>query len=412
MMRTLYSLIMRMYSGLVNVAAVFGNKKAALWRDGRKKQWEHLKSDNHDDKWIWFHVSSLGEFEQGLPLIERLKENYPHFKILLTFFSPSGYEVKKKFQLADKVAYLPVDTLKNARKLVANFNIKAAFFVKYEFWFNYIKVLKDNDIPLYYISVILRPGQYFFRPWGKWFRNQLRKVEYYFVQNEETAGLLKNIGIDNVTVTGDTRFDRVYSIAQKAQRYVDIESFIGNRKCIIAGSSWPSDERYLCPFIEKLPPDYCFIMVPHDISDSHIKQIETQLDDYQLYTKLNPEIKSKVLVINAIGMLSKIYRYARFAYIGGGFYEGIHNTQEAIVFGVPVVFGSKYRAFKEAVDLVGLKGAFTIENQRQLDEIFNRLIEDEDFYKHASDICNDYVRKNIGATDMIMKSLQQKLNDC
>ncbi|MDO5342940.1 MAG: glycosyltransferase N-terminal domain-containing protein [Bacteroidia bacterium] len=406
-MRVFYSLIVKTYSGLIHVAAAFGNKKAKLWRDGRKNQWDTLKQDNPDDQWVWMHVSSLGEFEQGLPVIERLKENYPQYKILLTFFSPSGYEVKKNFPLADKIAYMPTDTIDNARRLVANFNLKAAFFVKYEFWFNYIKVLKDNNIPLFYISVILRPSQYFFKPWGRWFRNRLREVKYYFAQNEETANLLNSIGIENVTVTGDTRFDRVYSIAQKAQRYPDVEKFIGSRKCIIAGSSWPSDERLLCPFIEKMPDDYCFIMVPHDISDSHVRQIESQLKDYQLYTKLNPGVKSKVLVINTIGMLSKIYRYARFAYIGAGFYDGIHNIQEAIVFGVPVVFGPKYHDFEEAVDLVRLKGAFVINNQNELDNVFDRFIADESFYKDASKVCNDYVAKKIGATDMIMNVLEE-----
>lgn len=408
-MEILYSLIVRAYSGLIRLAAAFGNKKAILWCEGRKNQWETLKPENIEDQWIWMHVSSLGEFEQGLPVIERMKEKYPQYKILLTFFSPSGYEVKKDFPLADKVAYMPIDTKGNAKRLVENFNMKAAFFVKYEFWFNYFKVLQDNDIPLFYISTILRPGQYFFKPWGSWFRSQLRNVKYYFAQNEETADLLNSIGIDNVTVTGDTRFDRVFSIAQKAQRFPDVEKFIGDRKCIIAGSSWPSDERLLYPFIEKMPDDYCFIMVPHDISDTHVQQIESQLKDYQLYTKLNPDVKSKVLVINTIGMLSKIYRYARFAYIGAGFYDGIHNIQEAIVFGVPVVFGPKYHDFEEAVDLVELKGAFVINNQNELDKIFDKFISDENFYQDASNVCNDYVSKKIGATDMIMRVLESEI---
>ncbi|MCQ2318758.1 MAG: 3-deoxy-D-manno-octulosonic acid transferase [Bacteroidales bacterium] len=408
-MRVFYSLIIRIYSGLILVAAAFGNKKAKLWRDGRRNQWDTLKQDNPDEQWIWMHVSSLGEFEQGLPVIERLKENYPKYKILLTFFSPSGYEVKKDFPLADKVAYMPADTNGNAQRLVANFNLKAAFFVKYEFWFNYIKVLKDNNIPLFYISVLLRPKQYFFMPWGRWFRDRLRDVKYYFAQNVETAGLLNTIGINNVTVTGDTRFDRVYSIAQNAPRYPEVERFINGRKCIIAGSTWPSDERLLYPFIKNMPDDYCFIMVPHDISEQHIKQIESELHDYQLYTELNHEVKSKVLVVNTIGMLSKLYQYARFAYIGAGFYDGIHNIQEAVVYGVPVVFGPKYHDYVEAVELVELKGAFVINNQNELDNVFNRFIADEGFYKEASKVCNNYVAKKVGATDMIMKVLETEI---
>ena len=405
-MRFIYTFFILCYGGLIYVAKFFGNKKAAAWCHGHKNQWEHLKSDNPDDKWLWMHVASLGEFEQGLPIIEELKKRYPNYKLLLTFFSPSGYEIKKDFPLADKVAYLPLDTVKNARRLIRSFKFKAVFFVKYEFWFNYIKVLKDHSIPLFYISALLRPHQYFFQPWGVWFKNHFRKVKYFFTQNNETANLLSKMGLDNVTVAGDTRFDRVYEIAQQAQRFPDIEEFIGNRKCIIAGSSWPSDESKLYNFIEHMPKDYCFIMVPHDISDSHVKQIQSHLNDYQLYTDFNPKNQCKTLVINKIGILSKIYRYARFAYIGAGFYDGIHNIQEAIVFDVPVVFGPKYHEFEEAVDLVKLKGAFVINNQRELETMFYKLINDDAYYEKASDICHKYVAGKIGATEKTMKVLE------
>lgn len=409
-MRLFYTFFIRCYAFLIHLAAFLGNKKAVLWRDGRRNQWNKLKSPNPDDKWFWMHVSSLGEFEQGLPIIEALKKNYPQYKLLLTFFSPSGYEVKKDFPLADMVAYMPLDTLNNARHLVKNFKFKAVFFVKYEFWFNHIKVLKDRHIPLFYISTVLRPKQYFFRPWGRWFRNHFYKVKYFFTQNNETANLLYKMGIDDLTVAGDTRFDRVYEIAQQAQRFPDIEEFIGKRKCIIAGSSWPSDERILYNFIENMPLDYCFIMVPHDISESHIKQIESHLNDYQLYTNLDPNKKTKTLVINKIGILSKIYRYAQFAYIGAGFYDGIHNIQEAIVFDVPVVFGPKYHEFEEAVDLVKLKGAFAINNQRELEDVFYRFINDEAFYEKSSKICHDYVARKIGATEKTMRVLEGFFN--
>ena len=209
-MNLLYSIAIRSYSGAIAIASLFGNKKAQLWWKGRKKQWENLKSVNKDDEWIWFHVSSLGEFEQGLPVIEKIKQNFPKYKILLTFFSPSGFEPRKNFQLADKVAYMPSDTMSNAKKLIKNFNIKAAFFVKYDFWFNYIKVLKNNNIPLYYISALLHKDHYFFKPYSFWFRKQLKNVTHYFVQNDETAQLLNSININDVTITGDTRFDRVF----------------------------------------------------------------------------------------------------------------------------------------------------------------------------------------------------------
>ena len=394
---------MRSYSGMVAMASLFGNDKARLWWKGRERQWEKLSSENKDDEWIWVHVSSLGEFEQGLPVIERLKEKYPHYKILLTFFSPSGYEPRKNFPLADIVAYMPSDTLNNARRLVRNFNIKAAFFVKYDFWFNYMKVLKKNNIPLYYISALLHPSHYFFKFYSSWFRKQLKNVSHYFVQNEETASLLKSIGIDDATVTGDTRFDRVFEIARQSQ------SFIDGRHCIIAGSSWPSDEKFLIPYLNKLPDNYCLVIAPHDISASHINQITSQLDDYQLYTELDAEKKSKVLVINTIGILKKIYKYARFAYVGGGFMSSIHNTQEALVFDCPVVVGPKYRKFVEAVDLVESGGMFSVSDQQEFNAVFDRLINDEDYYNKASGICHDYVQLSIGATNKIMEYLESRL---
>lgn len=408
-MRLLYSLAIRCYSGMISLVSLFGNKKAQLWSKGRERQWDRLKSDNADDKWIWFHVSSLGEFEQGLPLMESIKRNYPEYKLLLTFFSPSGYEPRKNFQLADMVAYMPSDTLVNAKRLVRNFNIKAAFFVKYDFWFNYMKVLNDNDIPLYYISALLHQNHYFFKFYASWFRRQLRYVRHYFVQNEETAKLLKSIGVDDVTITGDTRFDRVYDIARQSLSFPEIEKFVNGRKCIIAGSSWPTDERFLIPFLRKMPDDYCMIIAPHDVSDSHINQITSQLDNYRLYSDIQQPMvndqQPQVLVINTIGILKKIYKYARFVYVGGGFMSSIHNTQEALVFGCPVVIGPKYHKFVEAVDLVKLGGMFSVNNQQELNDIFERLMNDEAFYDKASDICQDYVRLSIGATNKIVDCL-------
>ena len=408
-MRLLYSIAIRTYSGLISLASSLGNKKARLWTKGRVGQWNRLKSDDPDSEWIWFHVSSLGEFEQGLPLIENVKSRFPKYKLLLTFFSPSGYEPRKNFQLADKVAYMPSDTIANAKRLVGNFNIKAAFFVKYDFWFNYMKVLSDNNIPLYYISALLHKNHYFFKFYSSWFRKQLKNVRHYFVQNDETAELLKSIGIDNVTVTGDTRFDRVYDIARQSQSFPEIEKFIGDRHCIIAGSSWPADEKFLIPFSKNMPDNYCIIMAPHDISDSHINQIKAQLDDYQLYTQFDAAKQNKVLLIDTIGILKKIYKYARFAYVGGGFMSSIHNTQEALVFGCPVVIGPKYHRFVEAVDLVQTGGMFSVNNQQEFNDIFRRLINDEPFYRQASDICNNYVQLSVGATDKIISRLKSEL---
>ena len=419
-MNFFYSLAIRLYSGLVAVASLFGNKKAQQWWKGRNKQWENLVSENKEDEWLWMHVSSLGEFEQGLPVIESLKKNFPKYKILLTFFSPSGYEPRKNFPLADKVAYMPSDTLQNAKKMVRNFNIKAAFIVKYDFWFNYMKVLKKNDIPLYYISALLHPDHYFFKFYSTWFRKQLLNVSHYFVQNDETAKLLKSIGIENATVTGDTRFDRVYDIAKQSKSFPEIEEFIAGRHCIIAGSSWPSDEKFIIPFSKKMPDDYSLIIAPHDVSESHIKQITSQLDSYVLYSQLTLPISQqlsnlvaqqhkKVLVVDTIGILKQIYKYARFAYVGGGFMSSIHNTQEALVFGCPVVVGPKYTKFVEAVDLVRDGGMFSVENQQEFDDIFEQLMNDDNFYNKASGICQDYIQLSIGATSKIMKRLNDEL---
>ncbi len=336
-------------------------------------------------------------------MIEALKKHYPHLKVSLTFFSPSGYEIRKNYPLADEVLYLPIDTPKNARRWVKRHHFVAAFFIKYEFWFNYMQALHEAKIPLYYISLIFRPNQYFFRWYGGWFRKQLQNVTHFFVQDETTQNLLKDF--DNVTLCGDTRFDRVADIAKQAKRFPEIEAFIDGRKCIIAGSSWPPDEKLLIPFLERLPEDYCMILAPHDISEKHLQQITERLDNYQLYTGLNPEKHGKILVLNTIGILSQLYQYARFVYIGGGFGANIHNIQEPVTFGCPVVFGPKHKSFKEAVDLVGLKGAFSISSQEELNRIFDQLINDEAFYRQASETCKSYLGSQLGATEVILKKI-------
>ena len=408
-MRFLYTLAIQIYEFGVKMAALFGNQKAKLWVDGRRSLPENQPNDGD---WIWFHASSLGEFEQGRPVIEALKSQYPQYKILLSFFSPSGYEIRKNYPYADEVVYLPSDTPKNAHLWLKRHHFVAAFFIKYEFWFNYMKALKDNGIPLFYISLILKSNQYFFQWYGGWFRKQLQSVTHFFVQDERTAKLLHSIGLDNSTVCGDTRFDRVAAIARQVKPFPEIEKFINGRKCIIAGSSWQPDEKLLAECIKRLPHDYCFIMAPHDISDSHIAQIKNLLEsDYQLYTEFDADKESKVLVLNTIGILSQLYQYARFVYIGGGFGVNIHNIQEPVTFGCPVIFGPKYKSFKEAVDLVGLGGAFSISKQVGLNYIFGRLLNDEAFYQHASKVCKDYVLSQIGATSAIMKGFSQLFFD-
>lgn len=392
-MRGLYTFGIRAYAAAVRVAAWFGNAKAKRWVEGRRQP---LPQATDDHAWVWFHAASLGEFEQGRPLIEALKQQHPQLKVSLTFFSPSGYEVRKDYPLADEVLYLPVDTPKNAQMWVNRHRFVAAFFIKYEFWFNYMKALADNGIPLYYISLILKPNQYFFQWYGKWFRKQLRHVTHFFVQDDTTLRLLREIGFGNATLCGDTRFDRVAAIARTAKRFPEIEKFINGRKCIIAGSTWSPDEKLLIPCLDRLPEDYCMIIAPHDISAKHLKQIREALKE------IDPK---KVYLIDTVGMLSQLYQYARFAYIGGGFGVNIHNIQEPVTFGCPVVFGPKHKSFKEAVDLIELGGAFTINDQSELNRIFDRLVNDEASYRHASETCRNYLESQLGATDLIMKEI-------
>ncbi len=408
-MLILFTIGVLLYSLVVRLAALLGNAKAKQWIEGRKKQESLNLSKGPTEQWIWFHAASLGEFEQGRPVIEALKKAYPQYKILLSFFSPSGYEIRKDYPLADEVLYLPSDTPRHAAEWLQRHHFVAAFFIKYEFWFNYMRALKKAGIPLFYISLILKPDSYFFRWYGSWFRKQLHNVTHFFVQDETTAQLLQSYGMDNVTVCGDTRFDRVAAIAKQARPFPEIERFIHGRKCIIAGSTWPPDERLLLSFLPKLPADYCLIIAPHDISESHVAQIKAMFPEAQCYSELDVEQPSRILIVNTIGMLSQLYQYARFVYIGGGFGVNIHNIQEPVTFGCPVVFGPKYESFKEAVDLVQLQGAFSVKNATELEAVFTRLVTDNEFYEKASTTCRNYLESQVGATEIILKGFKNAL---
>ena len=422
-MSVLYTIGILLYALGVKIAALFGNAKAMQWVKGRKHQLAEPVAQpvaQPTDAWIWFHAASLGEFEQGRPVIEALKKECPQYKILLSFFSPSGYEIRKDYPLADEVLYLPSDTPGHAARWVQRHHFVAAFFIKYEFWFNYMQALKDAGIPLFYISLILKPDSYFFRWYGTWFFRQLKNVTHFFVQDDTTAQLLQSNGLTNVTVCGDTRFDRVAAIAQQVKHFPEVEQFIGGRQCIIAGSTWPPDEKLLVDFYQKMPEEYCLIIAPHDISESHVAQINALFPDNQLYTELGADQPSRslslskgrlsrILIINTIGILSQLYQYARFVYIGGGFGVNIHNIQEPVTFGCPVVFGPKYKSFKEAVDLVGLEGAYSIENAEALESIFGRLMQDETFYAKASETCRNYLNSQVGATENIIKGFKKAL---
>ncbi len=421
-MRRIYTLGIRLYALGVRIASIFGNAKAKLWVAGRKNQGSLslskgptpnepvLRQAQEPDSWIWFHAASLGEFEQGRPVIEALKKEFPQYKVLLSFFSPSGYEIRKDYPLADEVLYLPTDTPRHARQWVQRHRFVAAFFIKYEFWFNYMQALKEAGVPLFYISLILKPDAFFFRSYGTWFRRQLATVSHFFVQDETTAQLLRDHGMTEVTVCGDTRFDRVAAIARQARPFPEVERFVGGRKCIIAGSTWPPDEQLLAAFLPQLPDDYCLIVAPHDVSTAHVAKIKAAFPDSQCYSELDSEKQSKILVVNTIGILSQLYQYASFVYIGGGFGANIHNIQEPVTFGCPVVFGPKYKTFKEAVDLVALQGAFSIGSQEELDAVFHRLIHDEAFRRQASAICLDYLKSQVGATEVILEGFKKALS--
>ena len=421
-MLILFTIGVILYSLGVRVAALLGNAKAKQWVEGRRKQKPvdrlkslfHRRKDTEPDErtteqWVWFHAASLGEFEQGRPVIEAMKKEFPQYKILLSFFSPSGYEVRKDYPLADEIVYLPTDTPHHAAQWVQSRHFVAAVFIKYEFWFNYMQALKKAGIPLFYISLILKPDSYFFRWYGDWFLKQLHNVTYFFVQDETTAELLKTNGLDNVTVCGDTRFDRVAAIARQAKPFPDIERFIHGRQCIIAGSTWPPDEKLLDQFLPQLPDDYCLIIAPHDISESHVAQIKAMFPESQCYTELDLEKPSRILIVNTIGILSQLYQYARFVYIGGGFGVNIHNIQEPVTFGCPVVFGPKYESFKEAVDLVALQGAFSVDDAEGLEAVFQRLMTDDGFYKKASETCKNYLNSQVGATEIILNDFKKIL---
>ncbi|MBG0783129.1 MAG: 3-deoxy-D-manno-octulosonic acid transferase [Bacteroidales bacterium] len=408
-MRWLYTIFIRFY-GLAARFVAFCSAKAKAFVQGRRNF--PVPPVQDEKPWFWFHAASLGEFEQGRPVIEEVRARFPEIKILLSFFSPSGYEIRKDYELADQVIYMPLDTVANARKLLKNYQIKAAFFIKYEFWFNHLKVLQHKGIPVFYFSVRFRDNQHFFKPYGFWFRKHLNYVEHFFVQDEHSAELLKSIGINQYSIAGDTRFDRVAKIAAKADPIPEIEQFIGGRKCIIAGSTWPPDEVFLVEMLSEMPDDYCLIFAPHDVSESHIAQLKNRLNvSSGLFSKKQFDPANKVLIIDQIGLLSRTYRYARFAYIGGGFGKAIHNIQEAVTFGCPVIFGPKHEQFTEAVDLLGLGGAFSVNNAQDLKTRFDQLIHDEAFYLQASAVCKDYVHKQLGATSKIMSFLDNRFEE-
>jgi len=405
-MKILYSIGIYIYGAFIFIASLF-NEKARLLRAGQQNALKLLKERvDPNGCYVWFHAASLGEFEQGRPVIEQLKRDQPITKILLTFFSPSGYEVRKNYTGADIVSYLPLDTPGNARSFVNMVKPSKVIFIKYEFWPNYLRALKDTNVPVFSISAIFRPEQVFFKGYGKWYLGLLRTFSHIFVQDKVSLDLLEKHQINNASVCGDTRFDRVYDLFRQAKQLPLIEEFVKNApEVIVAGSTWPKDEKLLVSYL-KQHPDVKLVLVPHEVHASHISGISGLLDGrFVRYSEATSDnVKTtNCLVVDVIGVLSSIYRYANVAYIGGGFGVGIHNTLEAAVYGIPVVFGPNHLKFREARELIAIGGAFSVSDYVSLEAQFDRLLKD----KEAGKIAGEYVKQKTGATSQICKIIAQ-----
>ena len=410
-MRLLYNIILAFYFAGIKIIAPF-HSKARQWVSGRKNLFQQLKKNwNPHQKSIWIHCASLGEFEQGRPVIEQLKKEMPEFKILLTFYSPSGFEIRKQFPLANFVCYMPEDNFKNAQQFLKLVQPDLAIFVKYEFWYYHLKALQQNQIPTLLISARFRPDQPFFKWYGGLHREMLHCFNHIFVQNEASVELLNNSGYHNVTIVGDTRVDRVLNIAENAPAFELISNFVGKSPVLIAGSTWPVDERFLIDFIKnKADKNWKFIIAPHNIEEKFIIDIETRLGvlcikySKAAHANLN---QPKVMIIDNIGMLSSIYQYGKIAYIGGGFGKGIHNILEPIAFGLPIIFGPNYQKFTEAITLVKQGGAFTVQNGNDFDKAMLFLQSTENYSK-ATLKAKNYISENKGATTKILNIIKNR----
>ncbi len=404
----MYNFIMLLYSLGVRTATMFSDKVRKMWQ-GEQEAFDILERKvDPNASYIWFHAASLGEFEQGRPLIERIRKEHPQYKILLTFFSPSGYEVRKDYGGADIVCYLPLDTKDNALRFMDTVKPVMAFFIKYEFWYNYLHLLSQRNVPVYSVSSIFRPDQVFFKWYGREYASVLRCITRFFVQNEESKHLLADIGIKDVEVVDDTRFDRVLEIKQAAKKLPLVEAFTENAQHVfVAGSSWQPDEEIFIPYFNQ-HSDWKMIIAPHVISEEHLAQITRLLKGRKVarYTQASTETATDadVLIIDCFGLLSSIYRYGQAAYVGGGFGVGIHNTLEAAVWGVPVFFGPNNQKFKEAQGLKACGGGLEIKDasdfQSKMDKVRDDIEKGRDIGKEAA----TYVTTHAGATEKVLKA--------
>ncbi len=417
----LYNLSIRLYVLLLNILSPF-HPKAKKWVDGRKNIFNLLELSigkrPRNQALAWFHCASLGEFEQGRPVIEAFRAEYPNVKILLTFFSPSGYEVRKNYPIADYIHYLPADTPENVSKFLSIVQPSLVFFVKYEFWKNYLSALHNQNIPCISFSTIFRPNQVFFKFYGSSYRKILTYFSHFFVQNQQSKDLLQSIGIHAASISGDTRFDRVKQIAQSQPSNSIVERFKQNRQIFIIGSAWQQDMDVLIPFINQFQSrqDFAFIIAPHEIHPPQISDWQKQLFAQSIcYSDIQESIHLidyQILIINNVGILSSLYQYADYAFIGGSFGKGLHNILEAATFGMPIFFGNKsYQKFKEANDLRQRNGAFCIANMNDLNNIFNQLDQNTDKKKQVAAVCKQYVLENTGATTQILAFVQSIFHD-
>jgi 3-deoxy-D-manno-octulosonic-acid transferase len=406
-MLSLYNVIVQIAGFLLKIIALF-SPKMKLFVDGRKSVFAVLSEKiNTGDKTIWFHAASLGEYEQGLPVIEKIKEKYPSHKIIVTFFSPSGYEVRKNNAVADVTAYLPLDTKKNAQEFLRLAHPEMVFFIKYEYWPNYLNELKRRNIKTYLISGVFREKQFFFKWYGGFYRNALKAFDYFFVQNESSKKLLQGIGYNNVKISGDTRFDRVSAILERDNSLDFIADFKNSSTAIVIGSSWPKDENLLSGYINQSSGNIKFIIAPHNIKEEQILNLKKLITKPTLLfsEKENRNLEEyQVFIIDTIGILTKIYSYADIAYVGGGFGNpGVHNILEPATFGVPIVIGPNYSHFAEATALVHLGGCLSISEESGLKETFDNLIQNQDERFEKGHICSTFVQMNKGGTEIILK---------
>ena len=403
----IYNLIIYIYLLGVAIYSRFNEKVRKMWR-GEREAFRILKEKvDPDAKYVWFHAASLGEFEQGRPLMEQLRKEHPEYKILLTFFSPSGYEVRKNYEGADIITYLPLDTITNARCFLRLVRPVMAFFIKYEFWYNYLHILKHRNVPVYSVSSIFRPDQVFFKWYGRQYGRVLNCFTYFFVQNEISKDLLGRIGIHQVSIVGDTRFDRVLQIKEASKQLPLVETFKQDAKVFVAGSSWPPDEEIFIKYFNE-HRDWKLIIAPHVIGEDHLRQIEKLLEGRKIvrYTDAGNASLSdaEVLIVNCFGLLSSIYHYGDVAYVGGGFGVGIHNLLEAAVWDVPVFFGPNNQRFQEAQELKRC-GGFEITNYKDFEQQMNRFAVDEAYRAAQGQLAGQFVKQQAGATAQILSSV-------